>query len=94
MTESEARERLYYMKNKVDVALMNSKYEKGHWLYDDVKGAADALKMAIKALENQEKIKKFVSDYDGAIIISDNMGVISGQILINELKQILRSGEE
>ena len=53
MTESEAIERLYNMKNKVDVALMNSKREKGDWLYDDVQGTADALRMAIKALEKQ-----------------------------------------
>ena len=47
----EAIERLYNMKNKVDVALMNSKREKGDWLYDDVQGTADTLRMAINALE-------------------------------------------
>lgn len=55
MTEREAIERLYYMKNKVDIALMNSKYEKGHWLYDDVQGTSEALRMAIKAIEKQMK---------------------------------------
>ena len=53
MKESEAIERLYNMKNKVDVALMNSKHEKGHWLYDDVQGTADTLQMSIKAIEKQ-----------------------------------------
>ena len=51
--EREAIERLYNMKNKVDVALMNSKREKGDWLYDDVQGTADTLRMAINALEKQ-----------------------------------------
>ena len=51
--EKEAIERLYNMKNKVDVALMNSKREKGDWLYDDVQGTADTLRMAINALEKQ-----------------------------------------
>lgn len=36
-----------------------------------------------------EPIQKFIDDYDGAIIISENMGVISGQQLINELKEIV-----
>lgn len=53
--EKEAIERLYNMKNKVDVALMNSKHEKGDWLYDDVQGTADTLRMAINALEKQVK---------------------------------------
>ena len=53
MTIDEAIERLYNMKNKVDVALMNSKREKGDWLYDDVQGTAAALQMAINALEKQ-----------------------------------------
>ena len=52
----------------------------------------------IKKLEGHDKqikadaiepIQKFIDDYDGAIIISENMGVISGQQLINELKEIV-----
>ena len=58
--EKEAIERLYNMKNKVDVALMNSKREKGDWLYDDVQGTADTLRMAINALKKQIPKKPFV----------------------------------
>ena len=39
-------------------------------------------------------IQKFIDDYDGAIIISENMGVISGQQLINELKEIVEQLKE
>lgn len=45
----------------------------------------------IKAnLEKLEKIEQFIKEYDGAIIISDNMGIVSGQRLIDELKQIVK----
>ena len=66
--EKEAIERLYNMKNKVDVALMNSKYEKGDWLYDDVQGTSDTLIMAINALEKQipKKVNlRHIRKYDG-----------------------------
>lgn len=64
ITIDEAIDRLYNMKNKVDVALMNSKHEKGHWLYDDVQGTADTLRMAIKALEKQIPKKVVYYRYD------------------------------
>ena len=69
MTESETIERLYNMKNKVDVALINSKYEKGHWLYDDVQRISDTLQMAIKALEKQIPNKPINNKH--AVRISD-----------------------
>ena len=39
-------------------------------------------------------IQKFIDDYDGAIIVSENMGVINGQQLINELKEIVEQIKE
>lgn len=42
-------------------------------------GKADAIK----------SIEKFVDDWDGAIIISASMGVVCGQEVIDELKELL-----
>ena len=36
-----------------------------------------------------QKIRNFIKDYDGAIIISDTLSTVSGQQLINELKELL-----
>ena len=37
-----------------------------------------------------ENIQKFIKEYDGAIVISDNLSVMSGQQLIDELKTIIK----
>lgn len=50
----------------------------------------EAIKVAIYDMQKLEKIEQFIKDYDGAIIISENMGIISGQTLIDELKQIVK----
>ena len=91
--EKEAIERLYNMKNKVDVALMNSKYEKGNWLYDDVQGTSDTLIMAINALEKQGKIKEAFEMWKaetGGYYGADD----ETTRFISTLNQILRSDEE
>ena len=56
--------------------------------YDAVMKKLDGHDKQIRA-DVIEPIQKFIDDYDGAIIISENMGVISGQQLINELKEIV-----
>lgn len=92
MTESEAIDRLKYLKNKVDVALMNSKYEKGNWLYDDVQGTADALKMAIKALEKQEQIKQVFTHYPFS---GFEMDIFNDCIsALSEIKTILKESDK
>ena len=86
--EREAIERLYNMKNKVDVALMNSKYEKGDWLYDDVQGTSDTLRIAINALEKQEKIKEAFTHYPFS---GFEMDVLDDCIsALSEIKTILK----
>lgn len=36
--------------------------------------------------EYKSKVEKFISEYDGAMIISKNLNTICGQTLIDELK--------
>lgn len=49
---------------------------------------------AISGMEKLKKIEQIIKEYDGAIIISDNMGIVSGQKIIDELKQIVKEVEE
>ena len=52
---------------------------------------ADWLEELKELRAKEQKIEKFIEDYDGAISISDNMGIISGQMLVDELKEIMQN---
>lgn len=50
--------------------------------------------MVVTNLESKsklDKVKGFIKSYDGAICISENTGVVCGQTLINELKEIMEA---